>query len=61
MLFRAGCRTIEAVQEADPESLAKATGLPEQTCTKIINSAREYQSVDDPEGEDQDILENPAP
>ncbi len=46
MLFRAGCRTIEAVQEADPESLAKATGLPEQTCTRVINSAREWQPVD---------------
>ncbi len=47
MLFRAGCRTIEAVQDADPESLSKATGLPEQTCTRVINSAREWQPVEE--------------
>ncbi len=49
MLFRAGCYTIEAVQEADPESLSKATGLPEQICTRVINSAREWESSDDPD------------
>jgi hypothetical protein len=47
MLFRAGCHTIEAVQDADPESLSKATGLPEQTCTRVINSAREWQPLDE--------------
>ncbi len=52
MLFRAGCTTIEAVQDADPESLSKATGLPAQTCERIINSAREWQPVEDGEGED---------
>jgi hypothetical protein len=52
MLFRAGCKTIEAVQDADPDALARETGLPEQTCTRIINSAREWQPVDDGENDD---------
>jgi hypothetical protein len=58
MLFRAGCKTIEDVQDADPGRLSRATGLSEQTCTRIINSAREYQPVDDSDGGDQDIIDN---
>jgi hypothetical protein len=54
MLFKAGCTTIEAVQDANPEILAALTNLPEQTCTRIINSAREWEPVDDNEGEEKD-------
>nr|MDO8083425.1 helix-hairpin-helix domain-containing protein [Candidatus Sigynarchaeum springense] len=47
MLFRAGCTSIEAVQDADPEALARATGLPAQACERIVNSAREWLPVED--------------
>ncbi|MEX2757287.1 MAG: helix-hairpin-helix domain-containing protein, partial [Candidatus Sigynarchaeota archaeon] len=52
MLFRAGCTSIEAVQDADPEALARATGLPAQACERIINSAREWQPVEEQESDD---------
>lgn len=52
MLFRAGCKAIEDVQDANPDALSKVTGLPVQTCERIINSAREWQAVEDGDGEE---------
>ncbi|MEX2684727.1 MAG: helix-hairpin-helix domain-containing protein, partial [Candidatus Sigynarchaeota archaeon] len=52
MLFRAGCTTIEAVQDVNPDDLSRATGLPAQTCERIINSAREWQPVEEQESDD---------
>jgi len=47
MLFKAGCKDIDAVQQADPGKLASATGLPGQTCERIVASAKEYTPVED--------------
>jgi len=47
MLFKAGCKTIEDVQKADPGKLASMTGLPDQTCERIVTSAKEYTPIED--------------
>ncbi|NMC07446.1 MAG: hypothetical protein GYA24_19680, partial [Candidatus Lokiarchaeota archaeon] len=52
MLLRAGCKAIEDVQDAHPDALSKATGLPVQACERIINSAREWQPVEDIDHDD---------
>ena len=49
MLFKAGCKTIEDVQQANPEILSAASGIPEQTCERIVNSAKNYVPFDDQE------------
>ena len=47
MIFKAGCKTIEDVQQANPEVLSAVCGLPKQTCERIVNSANECTQVDD--------------
>jgi replicative superfamily II helicase len=49
MLFKAGCHSIEDVQKADPGVLSKATGLPLQTCERIVRSAKDYVPIEGPE------------
>lgn len=51
MIFKAGCKTIEDVQQSNPGILSSLCGLPEQTCERIINSAKEYTPLEEQENE----------
>jgi len=47
MIFKAGCKTIEDVQQTNPKALSAICGLPEQTCDRNIKSAKEYVPIED--------------
>ncbi|HME51801.1 MAG TPA: hypothetical protein VKM55_06260 [Candidatus Lokiarchaeia archaeon] len=49
LIFKAECKTIEDVQGVDPKGLSNLTGLPEQTCERIVSSTKDYSPVEDEE------------
>jgi len=51
LIFKAGCKTIEDIQQVNPEMLSAVCGLPEQICERIINSAKEYTPLEEQESD----------
>ncbi|HME51804.1 MAG TPA: DEAD/DEAH box helicase [Candidatus Lokiarchaeia archaeon] len=52
MIYKAGCKTIDDIQCSDPKVLSEKTGLPEQTCYRIVASAKNCVPIGDQDEEE---------